>query len=123
MSRRIHIFANGVRVYDDQLLEEQRLRYRKDNVHEAEEEKLFVDLIGELPPHGCFVNVGAAIGYYVILARKLAPKLCIHALEPLPRHREFLLENLALNGLTKSDIHLHADALAARAGDASFAPR
>ena len=89
MARAIHTFDNGVRVYEDQLLEEQRARYRKRNVHEAEEEEIFVDLIRRLPPDGCFVDVGAAIGYYLILARKLSPRLTIHGVEPLERHRAF----------------------------------
>ena len=73
MERAIHTFDNGVRVYEDQLLDEQRARYERRNVHEAEEEEIFVDLIRRLPPDGCFVDVGAAIGYYLILAHKLLP--------------------------------------------------
>ncbi len=65
MERAIHTFDNGVRVYDDHLLDEQRERYRKHNVHEAEEENIFVDLIHRIPANGCFVDVGAAIGYYL----------------------------------------------------------
>src|SRR5450432_1643062 len=106
MSRALHTFDNGVRVYDDHLLAEQRARYQKYNVHEAEEEELYVRLVRQLPRDGCFVDVGAAIGYYVILARKLSSALTIHALEPLPRHREFLAENLALNGITNSDVSI-----------------
>ena len=45
MPRAIHSFDNGVRVCDDHLLDEQRERYRKRNVHEAEEEDIFVDLV------------------------------------------------------------------------------
>ena len=94
MDRAIHTFDNGVRVYDDHLLDEQRERYRRHNVHEAEEENIFVNLIQRIPVDGCFVDVGAAIGYYLILARKLAPGVTIHAVEPLARHRAFLRENL-----------------------------
>ena len=45
MARAIHTFDNGVRVFEDQLWEGQRARYQKRNVHEAEEEDIFVDLI------------------------------------------------------------------------------
>lgn len=123
MPRAIHTFDNGVRVYEDQLLDEQRTRYRKRNVHEAEEEEIFVKLIGRLAPDGCFVDVGAAIGYYLILARRLVPGLTIHGVEPLERHRRFLLENLALNGLTESDFIIHTEGLTSSTGTEAFMDR
>jgi FkbM family methyltransferase len=123
MERAVHTFDNGVRVYDDHLLEEQRRRYRKRNVHEAEEEDIFVDLIRRLPSDSCFVDVGAAIGYYLILARKLSPRLTIHAVEPLERHRAFLRENAALNGLTNGDFIVHPEGLTSSEGSKSFLDR
>ncbi len=123
MERAIHTFANGVRVYEDQLLDEQRARYKKRNVHEAEEEDVFIDLIQRLPPDGCFVDVGAAIGYYLILARKLAPRLIIHGVEPLERHRRFLNENLVLNGLSRDDFVIHSEGLTSSAGSQRFMDR
>jgi FkbM family methyltransferase len=123
MARAIHTFDNGVRVFEDQLLDQQRERYRKRNVHEAEEEEIFVDLIRRLPPAGCFVDVGAAIGYYLILARKLAPRLAIYGVEPLERHRRFLSENLVLNGLTNSDFIIHPEGLTSSEGSESFMDR
>jgi FkbM family methyltransferase len=123
MERAVHTFDNGVRVYEDQLLDEQRERYRKRNVHEAEEEEIFVELIRRLPAEGCFVDVGAAIGYYLILARKLAPRLAIHGVEPLERHRQLLNENLALNALTSSDVVIHSEGLSSTDGRATFDDR
>jgi len=123
MERLIHTFDNGVRVYEDQLLDEQRARYQKRNVHEAEEEEIFIDLIRRLPPTGCFVDVGAAIGYYLILAHKLSPRLAIHGVEPLERHRRFLNENLILNGLTRDDFVIHAEGLTSSAGSQTFMDR
>ena len=123
MARAIHTFDNGVRVYEDQLLDEQRARYEKRNVHEAEEEEIFVDLIQRLPPDGYFVDVGAAIGYYLILARKLSPRLTIHGVEPLERHRHLLNENLLLNGLTSDDFVIHPEGLTSFAGSQTFMDR
>ena len=123
MTRAIHTFDNGVRVYEDQLLDEQRERYKKRNVHEAEEEEIFIDLVRRLPPNGCFIDVGAAIGYYLILARKLAPRLAIHGVEPLERHRRFLNENLVLNGLTRDDFVIHSEGLTSSAGSQTFLDR
>jgi FkbM family methyltransferase len=123
MERAIHTFDNGVRVYDDHLLDEQRERYRKRNVHEAEEEDIFINLIRRVPADGCFVDVGAAIGYYLILARKLAPGLTIHAVEPLERHRTFLRETAALNGLSDDDFTVHSEGLTSSEGSEIFMDR
>lgn len=91
MKRQIHMFDNEVRVFDDQLTPGQRDRYQIRNVHESEEEDIFVELIRAIPADGCFVNIGSAIGYYPLLAKKLAPHLTIHAVEPPERHRVFFL--------------------------------
>jgi FkbM family methyltransferase len=123
MDRAIHIFDNGVRVYEDQLLEEQRLRYQRRNVHEAEEEEIFLELIRRLPPTGRFVDIGSAIGYYLILARKLAPNLTIHGFEPLERHRRFLAENLALNGLRPDSLTVHLEGLTSSEGTETLIDR
>ncbi len=123
MARAIHIFDNGIRVFEDQLIEEQRERYRKRNVHEAEEEEIFIELIRRLPQDGCYVDVGAAIGYYLILARQLSPRLAIHGVEPLERHQRFLSENLALNGLTNSDFIIHPEGLTSSEGSEVFMDR
>jgi FkbM family methyltransferase len=123
MERAIHTFENGVRVYQDQLLEEQRARYAKRNVHEAEEEEIFLNLIRRVPPDGCFVDVGAAIGYYLILARRLSPGLTIHGVEPLARHRRFLAENAALNGFSPNEFTIHPEGLTSSEGSQSFVDR
>ena len=123
MARAIHTFDNGVRVYEDQLWAGQRARYEKRNVHEAEEEDIFVDLIRKLPSDGCYVDVGAAIGYYLILARKLVPQLMIHGVEPLERHRRLLSENLLLNGLTDNAFTIHPEGLTSSDGSQTFLDR
>lgn len=116
----IHTFSNGVRVREHHLIDLQRERYQTDNVHEAEEEPVFVDLIERLPRGATFVNVGAAIGYYVILAKLLRPDILAVAYEPLRIHRRYLRENLRLNGLRRSDVRLVGDGLSAGGGPASF---
>jgi FkbM family methyltransferase len=123
MERAIHIFDNGVQVYEDQLWPGQRARYERRNVHEAEEEDVFLRLLGRLPPGGCYVDVGAAIGYYLILARKQAPGLTIHGFEPLERHRASLRQNLELNGLTTNDFIIHSQGLTSFAGRQIFLDR
>jgi FkbM family methyltransferase len=120
MSRKIHKFENGVCVYDDHLMPAQRQRYKTRNVHEADEEDLFIEIVTSLPEHSCFVNIGTAIGYYVILAKKLSPKLRIHAVEPLELFRNYLNENILLNNLKAQDFVIHKYAVGATEGRAGF---
>jgi len=86
----------GVSVYDDHLIPAQRQRYQKRNVHEAEEEDIFAELIRQLPADGCYLNIGCAIGYYPLPREALAPALTIHAVEPLAQHRAFLRREYSL---------------------------
>jgi len=118
--RKIHQFSNGVKVYDDHLIPVQRERYNRLNVHEAEEEQIFVDLIHAIPAEGCFVNIGAAIGYYPLLAKLLAPTLSIYAIEPLQRHRKFFDENIILNGFSPADFIIYNEPIASSDGTAMF---
>lgn len=118
--RAIHQFDNGVKVYDDQLLPVQRERYKKKNVHEAEEEDIFIELMQNLPANGCYVNVGSAIGYYVLFAGRLRPDLTIHAVEPLEEHQTAFRENVTLNGFRKDDFTLHTVGVSSSNGQASF---
>ena len=118
--RKIHKFDNGVMVYDDHLLPEQRDRYLKRNVHEAEEEEIFVAIMEAMPENGCYINIGSAIGYYVILARLLRPGISIHAVEPLSSHRQFFHENVTLNALGENEFILHPYGVAGREGTASL---
>ena len=120
MSRKIHEFDNNVRVYDDHLMPVQRQRYMIRNVHEADEEDLFIKIISSIPENGCFVNIGTAIGYYAILAKKLSPRLNIHAVEPLQSFRSCFNENLLLNELTEVDFVIHPCAVGATNGRVSF---
>lgn len=120
MTRKIHEFDNSVRIYDDHLMPAQRQRYKIRNVHEADEEDLFIKIISSVPDNGCFVNIGTAIGYYAILAKKLSPKLHVHAVEPLQSFRACLSENILLNDLTDEDFIIHPFAVGAMDGRVSF---
>ena len=120
MNRKIHEFDNGVRVYDDHLMPAQRQRYQIRNVHEADEEDLFIKIISSIPGDGCFVNIGTAIGYYAILAKKLSPQLHVHAVEPLESFRHCLNENIILNHLSEQDFSIHQFAVGASNGRVSF---
>lgn len=110
--RAFHRFNNGVKVYDDHLIEAQRIRYAKCNVHEQDEEELFLRIIQDLPTGGVFVSLGSAIGYYALLAKRIRPDLEIHCFEPLDKHRDFLAENILLNGHSEHEFSIHSLAVA-----------
>jgi len=110
--RAVHCFDNGVRVYDDQLVEAQRFRYAKRTVHEEDEEELFLEMIKGLGANGIFVSLGSAIGHYALLAKRTRPDLSIHCFEPLERHRRYLSETIELNGYSDGDFKVHSLAVA-----------
>lgn len=116
----VHEFDNGIQVYKKHLTPEQLERYQKKNVHEAEEEDIFIETIRSLPERACFVNIGSAIGYYPILAKKLSPSLTIHVVEPLEKHRKFFLENIDLNRLNTEDFILHKEPISTVSGYQNF---
>ncbi|MGH9169591.1 MAG: FkbM family methyltransferase [Acidimicrobiales bacterium] len=53
-----------------------------------------------------FVDVGAAFGYFATLAGTIVgPTGSVAAFEPGPQNRSLLLLNLAMNGVTASEVH------------------
>jgi FkbM family methyltransferase len=98
-------------------------------VHEENEEDVFLTTLASVPPGGIFLNVGAGVGYYAILAKLKRRDLTVHAVEPLPSQAARLRENLPLNGLDSSDIQLHEIAITGNNGmvalllDASYGSR
>jgi FkbM family methyltransferase len=75
--------------------------------------------LGEVirPGHLVF-DVGAYIGTYALLMRRLAPNCRVVAFEPDPRNRSRLEENLALNGA--DDVVVLADAVGAEEATVNF---
>lgn len=120
MEDRIHSFDNGVKVYERHLIDIQKRRYSDHNVHEAEEEELFIGLINRIGQRAVFVNVGAAIGYYAILAKKIYPSLEVYAFEPLKLHRKYFKENIKLNGFSINDFSIYKEGLFTKKGYAEF---
>ena len=116
MKRNVHVFDNGVMVFGDHLGQKQRIRYKRHNVHEAEEEDVFTEILKDISQDGCFVNIGSAIGYYPLLAKRLIPGLTVHAIEPLEKHRAFFIENIALNGLKQSSFIIHSEGISSLDG-------
>ena len=69
-----------------------------------------------LRPGGAFLDVGANVGYFSLLAADLVKAQgTVIAVEPLPRTQARLLANLALNGF--SQVRIEATALGERTGE------
>lgn len=117
----LHIFDNGIKVYRRHLIPQQVERYASgENLHEPEEERLFLELLEESAPEGTFLDIGAAIGYYSLIVLRQAPRLRVHAFEPYSVHRSYLAENLRLNGVASAAVRIHHDAVGAASGVADF---
>jgi FkbM family methyltransferase len=106
-----HTFDNGVMVYKKHCTAEQLQRYAICNVHEADEEDHFTKMVEAMPTGGVFVNVGAAVGYYAILAARLRGDIRVECFEPLPMHVECLRDNLDLNNVPRSRVGIHPEAI------------
>lgn len=115
-----HQFDNGIKVNKNHLLKTQLKRYQNQNLHEPEEERIFLDVLQKLPQNEMFINVGAAIGYYLILAKSVKPGLHMAAFEPLASHRTFIIENFRLNGLDINDIELNDEVVSSTVGKITF---
>jgi FkbM family methyltransferase len=118
--QKIHTFENGVSVYDYHILDIQRKRYAKKNVHEEEEEEVFLEAIRNIPPNGVFASIGTAIGYYPLLARKIRSDIKIQCFEPLPRHIIYFKENIQLNKMDPAGFSIHPEAVSTSFGEVSF---
>jgi FkbM family methyltransferase len=67
-----------------------------------------------------FVDVGAAFGFYSLLARAVNPSIAVTSIEPNPRHAAVLEETFARNG---ADIRIVHAALADEAGTVELSLR
>lgn len=120
-SSEVHVFDNGIRVLKRHLIDKQIERYKVRNLHEPEEESILNSILDELPSdNGVFVDVGAAVGYYLFLVALKKPKFKLYAFEPLKTHRTYLKENMGLNSIDKNNVILCSEALYDRIGVVSF---
>ena len=76
---------------------------------------LFLDLAKNAR---CFLDVGANIGLYSVMAAKINPSMKIHAFEPGKGAVHFLRENIVLNEL--SNVHVHEVAVSDRDAQLEF---
>jgi FkbM family methyltransferase len=84
-------------------------------VYEAHETDMVLRL---MPASGCFVDIGANVGWYSILVAKAVPGATVYAFEPIPSTYQLLMENILLNGA--GEIHPHNFALGAAEDQLDF---
>ena len=116
MSPPTRSFYNGLSFYLHHLSESAQAEEH----YEPEQAEIFVSLIKSIAENGCFVNVGASIGFYPLLAKRTSPTLQVFAFEPLKKHRDFFLENIALNGFRLSDFTLFEEGVSRSEGHIDY---
>lgn len=106
--------AMAIRVHGEQDQHVSR-RLREQGIWEPYESALLLDF---LTPGDVFVDVGANIGYFSLLAAsRVGPGGAVFAFEPDPDNFRLLGESLALNGL-QARVHASRAGLAAADGEA-----
>ncbi len=75
-------------------------------------------MIENLGPRSLFIDVGANIGYYTLLATRFTPQQNIYSFEPNPKICSILRKNLSKNGF--SEINVKEIALSNKAGSQAF---
>jgi FkbM family methyltransferase len=83
--------------------------------HESETARVFYELAGTAR---VTLDIGAHVGYFALLAAHANPTGRVYAFEPMPRVRERLERNVALNGA--SNVTCVSCALGSPAGSAEF---
>ena len=78
------------------------------------EEKRAVYLNGLLKPDDVFVDIGANVGFFTVLAARLAAE--VHSFEPEPINQRRLKRNIRLNKFSEDRVVIHECALGATNG-------
>jgi FkbM family methyltransferase len=78
------------------------LRCSKGNIHEENVTKLLVECLKDTK---CFVDVGANIGYYSVLASKIASNAVIYSFEMDASNYTILNKNLTLNNCINANMY------------------
>lgn len=91
-------FDNKVKMHQKHFIGMQLSRYKLNNLHEPEFEKHFLKILKKFPKNA-FVDIGAAGGYYSILAALKSKNRLIVPINPHPKFQKYFEENLKLNGI------------------------
>jgi FkbM family methyltransferase len=117
--REVFNFDNDITVYKDHLRPHHIKRYAVTGKHEPVEEEILLTILSEISKERPnFIDIGAAMGYYSILAKKTYPNMRVYAFEPHEGHRQYFRENITLNGLKLDDFVIKNEAITNKVGSA-----
>lgn len=108
---RLFRFDNSIAVPRKWLTRHQRKRYTSNTLgilHEPEEEGHFLEALGSMPRGSAYLNIGAAWGYYSLLAKKNRPDLDVHAVEAHPKMCSRIFEGSSINGVSGISVSNYA---------------
>ena len=100
---RIFRFDNSIIVPRKWLSRAQIKRYKSNTLgilHEPEEEGYFLKALDSLAESAAYINIGAAWGYYSLLAKKRRPEIDVFAVEAHPKMCSRIMEGSMINGVT-----------------------
>ena len=103
MAVRIFRFDNSIIVPRKWLSRAQIKRYKSNTLgilHEPEEEGYFLKALDSLAESGAYINIGAAWGYYSLLAKKRRPEIDVFAVEAHPKMCSRIMEGSMINEVT-----------------------
>lgn len=119
----VWLFESGVLIKASHMTRPMYDRFTRPNARnlwEEADEPMISDALMEAQDNcgGCvFLDVGASMGYYSLLARRVAPALQVHALDPHPKFAKQLRENAIINHAQRS-ICIHDVAASDKLGTA-----
>lgn len=120
----VYEFANGIRLYRSDLLDAQLDRYADQELplHEPVEERWFESLLASIDSEdACFLDIGAALGYYCVLTRRRIPTCRVIAVDPNPEFHQKFWKTLELNHILPEGVEHIASAVYPTGSSVSFA--
>lgn len=101
-------FDNGIKFHKYLISANELRSYKKNNLYEPSETGLVTDILKQFSGKEVFIDAGAGLGYYSLLAQKTAPGIEVHAFNPDRLLAKGMLKNMRLNKLNNVNVHIKA---------------
>jgi len=97
----VQIMHNGIKVRLGSYYGQESIDLLKQNrgVHEPQEERVFQEVLKQIPPGGVMIELGAYWGYYSMWFCREVKDAKVFLVEPTRQNLDYGRENFALNGL------------------------
>lgn len=98
--RPYQIMHNGLKLYSDSNYGEYctQIIAGLRGCHEPQQEKVFSEILQQIPPQGTMIELGSYWAYYSLWFNQAIEGATNYMIEPLPRHLQDGRDNFALNG-------------------------